>query len=122
MFCRVIIYLTLVVSVPGQELTQPGPPNFCFKTKSFHVNDQYHKEAPSPEGSDPPECQSWKESSCCTLALTETLSNHRKVEGLYNFSHELCDLISPPCAEYLRVCTIEVRYLAVVKFKASVVS
>ena len=104
MFLQVVICLTLVVGVPGQELTQPGPPNFCFKN-AFHVNDQYHKDAPSSEGSDLPECQSWKESLCCTLALMETLGNRSKVEGLYNFSHELCAPISPGCAEYLRVCT-----------------
>ena len=106
--------------MPGQELIRPGPPNFCFMTKSFHVNVQYHKDVPSPEGSDLPECQSWKESSCCTLALTETLSGRNKTQGLYNFSHELCDPISPRCAEYLRVRTIAVRYLAMVKNKTSV--
>lgn len=107
MFIRVIVCLTLVVCVAGQELTQPGPPNFCFKNE-FHVNDQYHKDVPSPEGSDLPECQSWMESSCCTLALMETLSNRSKVEGLYNFSHQLCSPISSGCAEYLRVCIYSV--------------
>ena len=114
MFRQIIVCLTLLLVVAGQELTQPGPPDFCFKT-SFHINDQYHKDVPSPEGSDFPECQSWKESSCCTLALAETLNSKGKVHGLYNFSHELCDrlhpMISPPCAEFLRVCTITVRYL-----------
>lgn len=108
MFRQIIICLTLLFVVAGEELAQPGPPDSCFKT-SFHINDEYHKDVPSPEGSEFPECQSWKESSCCTLALAETLSKRGKVQGLYNFSHDLCDQnISAACAEYLRVCTIAV--------------
>ena len=121
MFRQIIVCLTLLLVVRGQELTQPGPPDFCFKT-SFHINDQYHKDVPSPEGSDFPECQSWKESSCCTLALAETLNSKGKVQGLYNFSHELCeDNISPGCAEFLRVCTITVT-MAIIKLSFMVVT
>ncbi len=108
MFQHSIICLTLLLVVAGEDLIQPGPPDSCFRT-SFHINNEYHKDVPSPEGSGFPECQSWKESSCCTLALAEALSNRGKVHGLYNFSHELCDQnISAGCAEYLRVCTIAI--------------
>ena len=118
MLCRFIICLIfklfLVVCVPGHKLVQPGPPEFCLKTNSFHINDEYHKEVPSPEESDIPVCQSWKEYSCCTRALTDTLS-HSKTQGLYNFTRELCGRpLSPLCAEYFRVRTRTVRYLPMV--------
>ena len=112
-FCKLKMYVicltfSVFFLVVGEELIQPGPPESCFKT-SFHVNDQCHKDVPSPEGSHFPECQSWKESLYCTLALAETLSNKGKAQGLYNFSHELCGNISPGCAEYLRVSIIAVQ-------------
>ena len=84
------------------ELIQPGPPDSCFKTKFIHRIDRYHKDVPSPEGSDFPDCQTWKELSCCTLALTEKIS-HSRTLALYNFTKDLCHPISPRCAEYLGV-------------------
>ena len=73
---------------------------------------KYHKDVPSPEESDLPECQSWKKSStCCTHDLTVAL-NQSKTVGLYNFTHDLCGSLSPECAQYLRVCKIAQRYLA----------
>ena len=108
MLHKCIIYLTLlllVAFVQGQKLIQPGPPDSCFKTKSIHRIDRYYKDVPSPEGSDFPVCQSWKESSCCTRALAEELS-HSKTGGLYN--------LSPVCAKYLRVCVI--AFIAIVTF------
>ena len=108
MLCHITVCLILLFVVAGEELVQPGPPDSCFKT-SFHINDEYHKDVPSPEGSEFPECRSWNKSSCCTLALAETLKERGKVQGLYNFSHDLCDQnISASCAEYLRVCTIAI--------------
>ena len=106
--CQILLLLDHVLFALGQELIQPGPPDFCFKTKSVHTNDQYHKDIPSPQGSDFPECQSWKEYSCCTRALTETLHRNRDI-GLYNFSHVLCGTISPLCEEYLLVCKIAIK-------------
>ena len=113
MFCKFIIcliLLLLVMFVQGEEVIQPGLPDFCFKTKLYHINDSYHKDVPSPQGSDFPECQSWKESSCCTRALAEELSSHGKTLGLYDFRKDLCGAISPPCAEYLGVCKLAEKY------------
>ena len=109
-FIICLILLLLEVFVQGEELIQPGPPDVCFKTKSYHINDRYHKDVPSPQGSDFPECQSWKESSCCTRALAEELSSRSKTLEIYNFRKDLCGTISPPCAEYLRVCKLAERY------------
>ena len=86
----------------GEELIQPGPPDSCFKINSVHKNEVYHKNVPSPEASDLPECQSWKELSCCTHALTETLS-HSKTRGINNLTYDLCGTLSPRCGEYFRV-------------------
>ena len=90
-----------MLSVQGQEVMQPGPPDFCTKT-SFHRNDQYHKDAPSTEMDDFSECSSWQNFSCCTQALTEIIARSMFL-GLYNWSYNLCDNLSTPCAEYIRV-------------------
>ena len=76
-------------------------------TVSGVINDHYNKDVRLPEGSDFPECQSWKESSCCTHALVEIVSRSKTL-ALYNFSKDLCGTISPACAEYLVVCKIAV--------------
>ena len=104
-FIICLILLLLDAVVQGQELIQPGPPDTCFMTKWIHRNDRYHKDVPSPEGSDFPVCQSWKESSCCTRALAEELSRS-ETGGLYNLSRDLCGAISSGCAKYLRVSVI----------------
>ena len=111
----ICLILSLLVFALGQEFIQPGPPDLCLKAKSIHINEQYHKEVPSPEGSDFPECQSWKEYSCCTQALTEILHRNRVI-GLYNFSHVLCGGTSPLCEEYLLVCKIAAKCLTTASY------
>ena len=114
-FITRLILLLLVVFVQGQELIQPGPPDSCFKTTSIHRIDRYHKDTPSPQGREFPECQSWKESSCCTLALTKIISRS-KTQAIYSFSKDLCGPISPRCADYLVVHKNLIVHLATLPF------
>ena len=113
MLVTVSLTLLLVVVSPGmqgQDLIQPGPPDFCFKGDD-HVLDHFHKDAPSPEENDFPECTSWQESSCCTHALADELSRFSKALGdrLYNFTVGQCGSLSQECAQYIRV-RIPVHY------------
>ena len=99
-----MILLVLVLSVQGQEVVQPGPPDFCIKT-SFHRNEQYHKDVPSTEMAEFSECSSWQNLSCCTQALTESIGRSMFM-GLYNWSYNLCGNLSTACAKYMRVCAM----------------
>ena len=57
------------------------------------IDGPYHKDKPSPEGSDYVECLSWQEKSCCTANFTAELQRN-KVEVLYNFSWNHCKNLS----------------------------
>lgn len=104
------ILLFWIMNVQAQQVVQPGPPDFCPKT-SFHRNDQYHKDAPSPGMGDFPNCSSWKNLSCCTQALSEALSRNMSM-GLYNWSYIPCGPISDKCARFMRV-SVRVNILQV---------
>ena len=106
------ILLVLVLSVQGQELIQPGAPDFCSKT-SLHRNDQFHKDAPSAEMNDFRKCSSWQKFSCCTLALTVAIGRDMFM-GLYNWSYSLCGDLSMPCAEYTSVCAMMVANVNII--------
>ena len=68
---------------------------FCLAENEVKecINGSYHKDKPSPEGSDYVECQPWKESSCCTAEFTAELKRNN-VEVLYNFSWNHCANLS----------------------------
>ena len=101
-----IVTLSLLIAtfpwVGGQDLVQPGPPEFCHKG-DFHLEDIYHKDSPSPEDRNFPECTSWQESSCCTHALADEMYRSGNGVGLYNFSWAHCGELSQECADYLKV-------------------
>ena len=104
-----IVTLSLLIAtsqwVQGQDLVQPGPPEFCHKG-DYHYDNLYHKDSPSPEDKDFPECTSWQESSCCTHALADEVSRFADGVGLYNWSQTHCGSLSQRCAEYFRVPVI----------------
>ena len=79
----------------GQELVQPGPPDYCLEGP-------FHKDVPSPEEDEFHECLSWQDHACCNLALSVTISRH-KARGLYNYSWDLCGTLSPHCEEFIKV-------------------
>ena len=90
-----LTFLNLVVWVKGQELVQPGPPDYCLEGP-------FHKDVPSPEEDEFHECLSWQDHACCNLALSVTISRH-KARGLYNYSWDLCGTLSPHCEEFIKV-------------------
>ena len=94
--------LLVVVWVQGQAHVQRGPPNHCIKGE-YHYLDHYHKDVPSSEENDFPECTSWQNSSCCTRALADDLSRLATHQLLYNFTFDHCGSLSPECARYLKV-------------------
>ena len=104
-----IVTLSLLIAtsqwVQGQDLVQPGPPEFCPKG-DFHYDNLYHKDSPSPEDKDFPECTSWQHSSCCTYALADEVSRFANGAGLYNLSRTHCGPLSQGCAEYHKVLII----------------
>ena len=51
-------------------------------TVSGVINDHYNKDVRLPEGSDFPECQSWKESSCCTCAVVKELRSRKTLGSI----------------------------------------
>ena len=117
LFIFVCFALLDQILVQGQEQNhvQPGPPDFCIKN-DFHVKDQYHKDAPSPETNALQTCQSWQNLSCCTNTLTVTLSSLNNSQGIYNFTYDLCGTLSPNCAKFMRVSSIPVKPVIVKTF------
>lgn len=81
---------------------QQGPPNHCFKG-GFHLYDHFHKDTPSPEEENFPECTSWKNLSCYTFHLVNEISLVGTHLGLYNISYDLCNRLSVECVKYLKV-------------------
>ena len=107
----IAVFLTLlfvVVLVQGQDQVRRGPPDYCIKGV-YHLLDHYHKDAPSPEENNFPECTSWQSSSCCTYELANDLSQLATHEGIYNFTYDLCGSLSPGCAQYFKVISNEVK-------------
>ena len=97
-----LLLLFLVVLVKGQDQVQRGPPDRCFKGL-YHLYDHFHKDVPSPEVGNFPECTSWQKLSCCTADLANELSRVGSHHGLYNYSYDLCNGLSPECAKYAKV-------------------
>ena len=112
-----IVCLTLpfvVVLVQGQDQVQRGPPDFCFSSEISHFLDRYHKDTPSPEENNFPECTSWQNFSCCTHALADDLSRVTTQQGLYNIRFDRCAPVSQECARYLKVRPVQVVLLFLV--------
>lgn len=98
MLAKLVISLSLlstIVLVQGQEVVQPGPPDFCLEGP-------FHKDVPSPEEEQFDECLSWQKEACCNLELSMTIDRHKAV-GLYNYSWDLCGTLSPQCEEFIKV-------------------
>ena len=93
-----VISLSLLATaalVQGQEVVQPGPPDFCLEGP-------FHKDVPSPEEEQFHECLSWQNEACCNLQLSMTIDRHKAV-GLYNYSWDICGTLSPQCEEFIKV-------------------
>ena len=108
----IALSFALLVAVLAQDqaaaaLVTPGAPDFCIKT-DYHIDDRYHKDAPSVETGTLKTCSSWQgKLSCCTAAMTTTLARLNNSLGLYNFTYAICDELSPQCAQYMRVCHLQ---------------
>ena len=67
---------------------------FCHEHEGTEcIKGPFHKDKPSPGGQGYVECLSWKEKSCCTDEFTRELQRN-KVEVLYNFSWNHCNILS----------------------------
>ena len=107
------IFLVLLVTVTlvQGELVTPGSPDFCLEGP-------FHKDAPSPEEDQFHECLSWQNEACCNLQLSMSIERHKAVE-LYNYTWDLCGILSPECEEFIKVncyCNIVLNIL-VCKFQ-----
>ena len=99
--CLTLLFLVAFI-VRGQDQVQRGPPDYCIRGE-YHLLDHYHKDAPSPEENNFPECTSWQNSSCCTRDLAVDLYRLADHQGLCNFSYDLCGALSSECAQYFKV-------------------
>ena len=104
--CIFTILLSLWLSpvvVQGTTFVQPGPPDSCLQGP-------YHKNTPSREEEEFRECLSWQNSSCCNVALSASISQHNAVQ-LYNYSWDLCGVLSPECEEFIKVWQHAIGYI-----------
>ncbi len=91
-----IVLIAVLCSATANEIFDtPGPPDVCLEGP-------FHKDVPSPEEEEFHECLSWQDEACCNLELSKTINRHKAV-GLYNYSWDLCETLSPACEEFIKV-------------------
>ena len=99
---KIIIFLTLfslALYAEGMKHVSPGPPKHCLMGP-------YHKDAPSVEAGQFQECHSWMQGkSCCTVALTESISLYKALQLYNGYSWDLCSTLSPSCEGYIKVAS-----------------
>ena len=86
----------IIVTQDGSTFERPGPPEVCLEGP-------YHKEVPSPEEEEFDECLSWQDKACCNVEVPRIIDNHKAV-GLYNYSWDLCGVLSQECETFIKVC------------------
>ena len=74
---------------------KPGPPEVC-------IAGPFHKDVPSPEEEEFDECLSWQDKACCNVEVPRTIDRHKAV-GLYNYSWDLCGVLSQECETFIKV-------------------
>lgn len=83
---------------PNDAVTEAINASTGYENGSCHL-DYYHKDAPSPEGSNFSECHPWKSNSCCYQETVSSVSTINEAYGA-NYHWDRCGPLSQACERF----------------------